>query len=246
MGSDEAAARRADASVLSHNAPRRRGRPKRGEAERLNDELLRQALEHFLEKGVEGTTLNAITASLGMSKQTVYARYGDKMTLFRASVKRAIDAWLVPLEHLPELECDDLKTTLIDTARLIVTTLMSPVGLQLIRITNAESYRIPEIGVYTYKHGQERIAQHLTDLFRRRIFGDGTERAELDDLATTFLNLMSGPARRSAWGIDREDVDVERFVRQQVHLFLHGVLPVTGDRSGADLPCGGGEPPCPI
>lgn len=195
----------------------------------MNDDLLKHALEHFLERGFEGTTLNAITASLGMSKQTVYARYGDKITLFRASLEQAIDAWLVPLDRLPALERDDLEATLIDVGRLIVTTLLSPAGLQLIRITNAESYRMPEIGAYTYQHGQERIARYLGDLFERRIFADADERPDLGDLATTFLNLMSGPARRTAWGIAGEDVDIERFVRQQVHLFLRGVLPRTKD-----------------
>ncbi|RYE52025.1 MAG: TetR/AcrR family transcriptional regulator, partial [Hyphomicrobiales bacterium] len=202
---------------------RRRGRPRRGASDGLNDELLAHALEHFLERGFEGTTLNAITASLGMSKQTVYARYGDKITLFRASLERAIDKWLVPLECLPDLECEDLEKTLTDVARLIATTLMSPAGLQLIRVANAESYRMPEIGAYAYHHGQERTARFLTELFERRIF-QGQPHG-LGDLATTFLNLMSGPARRTAWGLEGDDVDLDRFVRQQVHLFLHGVSP---------------------
>lgn len=206
-------------------AARRRGRPRRGQADQLNDELLSHALDHFLEKGFEGTTLNAITASLGMSKQTVYARYGDKLTLFRAALERAIDEWLVPLENLRQLEGDDLEQSLIDIARVIVTTLMSPAGLKLIRITNAESYRMPEIGEYTYKRGLLKIGQYLADFFRRRIFGEMDRTADLDDLATAFLNLMSSPARVNAWGLESEEIDVEEFVRRRVRLFLHGILP---------------------
>jgi TetR/AcrR family transcriptional regulator, mexJK operon transcriptional repressor len=205
-------------------AVRRRGRPPRDASDRSGDELLAHALEHFLDKGFEGTTINAITASLGMSKQTVYARYGDKLTLFKAVLQRAVDIWTAPLERLSTLEGDDLEATLIDVARLIVTTLMSPAGLQLIRITNAEAYRMPEIGAYTYLRGHQQIARYLSDLFRRRIFAEARELPDLDDLATTFLNLMSGPARRSAWGMD-DGIDLERFIRQRVGLFLHGVLP---------------------
>ena len=214
------------ARLLRDGAARRRGRPRRGEAVQLDDELLKHALGHFLERGFDGTTINAITASFGMSKQTVYARYGDKMTLFRASLERAIDEWLVPLDGLAGLESDDLEATLIDVARAIVSTLMSPAGLQLIRITNAESYRMPEIGAYTYRHGQERIALFLSDLFRRRIFANAVECPDLDDLATTFLNLMSGPARRRAWGLAEDETDLERFACQQVRLFLYGALPM--------------------
>lgn len=214
------------APVLREGAPRRRGRPRREVAVLLDDVLLNHALEHFLERGFDGTTINAITASLGMSKQTVYARYGDKMTLFRAALERAINEWLVPLENLSRLETEDLESTLIDIARVIVSTLLSPAGLQLIRITNAESYRMPEIGAYTYRHGQERIALFLSDLFRRRIFADTHDCPDLDDLATTFLNLMSGPARRSAWGLGDEATDLDKFACQQVRLFLHGALPM--------------------
>jgi TetR/AcrR family transcriptional regulator, mexJK operon transcriptional repressor len=204
---------------------RGRGRPRRGEADRLNEDLLTHALDHFLEKGFAGTTLNAITASLGMSKQTVYARYGDKLTLFRAALERAIDEWLVPLRNLHELEGDDVEESLVAVARAIENTLVSPTGVKLIRITNSESYRMPEIGEYTYRRGLQQIGVYLADFFRRRVFADGREVPDLDDLATTFLNLLSGPARLNAWGLKSEPIDVETFVRRRVQLFLHGILP---------------------
>lgn len=211
------------------DAARRRGRPTRDQAERLDAELLAHALDHFLEKGFEGTTLNAITASLGMSKQTVYLRYGDKLSLFHAALRRAIDEWLVPLEDLRSLETDDLEQTLFEISRTIVTTLMSPAGLRLIRITNAESFRMPEIGDYTYRRGHAQIGHYLSDLLRRRIYADDPSPPDLDDLATAYLNLLSGPARVNAWGLDGEPIDIEGFVRRRVRLFLHGVLPPQAD-----------------
>ena len=129
------------------------------------------------------------------------------------------------MSHLQDLETDDLEQTLISVSRVIVKTLMGPEGLRLIRITNAESYRMPEIGEYTYRNGHEFIARYLIDLFRRRIPGAGKRSIDLGDLATTFLNLLSGPARRSAWGLPPDEIDVDAFVRRQVHLFLNGVLP---------------------
>lgn len=205
---------------------RGRGRPKRDEAGQLDRALLEHALDHFLEKGFEGATLNAITASLGMSKRTIYVRYGDKMTLFKAALQRAVEDWLEPLAQLPSLESEDLEATLLDVGRLIVTTLMSPAGLRLIRITNAESYRMPEIGAELYQRGRQQIASYLADLFRRRIYTRAAPPpGDLQDLATAFLNLMSGPARLTAWGLDPEPTDVETFVRTRVQLFLHGALP---------------------
>jgi AcrR family transcriptional regulator len=208
---------------------RGRGRPRREEAARLDEDLLGHALDHFLDKGFGGTTINAITASLGMSKQTVYARYGDKLTLFRAALERATGEWLESLRDLRELEGDDIEASLVAIATAIETMLMSPVGVKLIRITNSESYRMPEIGEYTYKRGHRQIGIYLADFFRRRIFADSAEVPDLDDLATMFLNLLSSPARLDAWGLKNEPIVVETFVRRRVRLFLHGILPAAAE-----------------
>src|ERR1700733_2088209 len=85
-----------------------------------NEELLDKALDLFLEKGFERTTIDAITASAGMAKRTVYARYGDKATLFKAALQRAIDDWIVPVEQLQAAETDDLEETLLAVARILI------------------------------------------------------------------------------------------------------------------------------
>ena len=94
----------------------------------------------------------------------------------------------------------------------------------LIRITNAESYRMPEIGAYLYGRGSRQIVLYLTDLLHRRVNPDPEQLPDLNDLATAFLNLMSAPARLDAWGFGVDEADVDRFVRQRVKLFLRGVL----------------------
>jgi len=68
------------------------GRPTRQEAAERDAQLLDKALELFVANGFERTTIEAITAAVGMAKRTVYARYGDKTTLFRAALQRAIEA----------------------------------------------------------------------------------------------------------------------------------------------------------
>jgi TetR/AcrR family transcriptional regulator, mexJK operon transcriptional repressor len=202
-----------------------RGRPRRDQAGQLDAELLRHALDHFLEKGFEATTMTAITRSLGMSKQTVYARYSDKHALFRAALQSAIDEWLAPAATLHELEDDDdLEATLVAVARALVTTMLSPTGVRLIRITNAESFRMPEIGRETYGRGHELFARYLRDLFARRLFAANRTRADIEDFVTAFLNLISGPARLNAWGLDAAPIAIDEFVRRRVRLFLAGAL----------------------
>jgi TetR/AcrR family transcriptional repressor of mexJK operon len=127
-------------------APRpKAGRPTREQAEARHDQLLETALDHFLDKGFEQATIEAIAQDVGMTKRTVYARYPDKVSLFRAAVGRAIERYTVAKEVIEATDKGDIEETLIAIAWLRVEQVMTSSGLKLQRIINSESYRFPEI-----------------------------------------------------------------------------------------------------
>lgn len=201
------------------------GRPTRDQAEQRNRELLDKALDLFLENGFERTTIEAITASVGMAKRTVYARYGDKLTLFKAALQRAIAEWMIPVEALREAESADFEETLQRIGRILVANVLTPEGLRLMRITNAESIRLPEIAEYTLREGTAATMQFLAELFRRRLTAPRPDAAEARDAAGAFLNLVvGGPASTMAWGVHLDEAEIERTTRYSVHLFLNGLL----------------------
>ena len=212
-----------------------------------NEELLDKALDIFLEKGFERTSIDAITAAAGMAKRTVYLRYGDKTALFKAALERAIEEWIVPVETLRAAETEDLEETLLNVGRILVANLMTPAGLRLLRITNAESGRMPEIGAYTYRHGTERTIRYLADLIRRRVRPNGVELATADDAAVGFLHLVvSGPPTMTVWGLQLDAAAVDRHTRYAVDLFLHGVLPREASSPAADWDAGEAEAPAEV
>jgi TetR/AcrR family transcriptional regulator, mexJK operon transcriptional repressor len=190
-----------------------------------NEELLDKALDLFLENGFERTSIDAITAAAGMAKRTVYLRYRDKTTLFKAALERAIEEWIIPVERLRAAETDDLEETLLRLGEMLVANIMSPGGLRLLRITNAESGRMPDIGVYTYQHGTQRTIDYLADLFRRRI-GAHPELGEPEEAAVAFLYLVvCGPPTMTVWGMTLDQAAIDRHTRYSVRLFLYGLLP---------------------
>lgn len=204
-----------------HRSP---GRPTRDQAEQRNRELLDKALDLFLEYGFERTTIEAITAAVGMAKRTVYAHYGDKLTLFKAALHRAIEEWMVPIEDLRAAENADLEATLQQVGQILVANILTPAGLRLMRITNAESIRMPEIAEYTVREGTEVTVAFLADLFRRRLTDPRPEAEEARDAANAFLNLVvGGPANTMAWGAKLDAAEIERTTRYSVHLFLNGL-----------------------
>ena len=218
----------ANGNVAAEPKRRRPGRPSLS-----NEELLDKALDLFLEKGFDGTSIDAITASAGMAKRTVYARYGDKETLFKAALDRAIDEWIIPVERLRSAETEDLEQTLLAIGRLLVSNVLSPAGLRLLRLTNAESVRMPEISTENVRHGTEPTLKYLAELFRRRLCGAEDTIEDAEQAAQAFLNLVvGGLASNAAWGMSIEPGVVERHTRYSVRLFLHGLL----DREKHALP----------
>ena len=204
---------------------RRPGRPSLSDAE-----LLDRALDLFLRLGFEGTSIEAITSAAGMAKRTVYTRYGDKRGLFQAALQRAIEQWIVPPDELCAAETDDLEETLRNISHLLMSNIMTPAGLRLLRITNAESSRMPEIGAYTYRNGTERTIDYLADLFQRRL--GGQPEAHWREAALAFLNsVVSGPPTQTAWGVSFDDEHLERHITFSVRLFIYGLLPRSADGS---------------
>ena len=190
-----------------------------------NEELLDKALDLFLENGFERTTIDAITASAGMAKRTVYLRYSDKTALFKAALQRAIEDWIVPVERLRAAESDDVEETLLRVGQILMENLMSPAGLRLLRITNAESARMPEIGAYTTQNGTAPTIAYLADLIQRRI-PFRSDIADAQEAAFAFLYLVAcGPATMAAWGVVLDAAAIDRHTQYCVRLFLYGLLP---------------------
>lgn len=212
---------------LANTTARRPGRPT------LSDEqLLDIALDLFLENGFERTSIDAITAAAGMAKRTVYARYGDKETLFRAALARAIEDWMVPVEQMRAAETGELEKTLLTIGQMLLSNILSPAGLRLLRLSNAVSVSMPEIAAANTRMGTDPTLAYLADLFRRRLLPEDAPMPEADEAALAFLHLVvGGPASTAAWGVVLDEAAIDRHTRYCVRLFLHGALPAQG--SGA-------------
>ena len=214
-----------DLEPIVISARRKPGRPTLS-----NEQLLDTALELFLTNGFERTGIDAIADAAGMAKRTVYARYADKTAIFLAAMTRAIKNWMVPIEELQSAEGDDVETTLLEVARLLLTNILSPAGLRLLRLSNAVSVSMPELAAHNTRMGTEATLAYLADLFRRRLLPENAPAPESDEAALAFLHLVvGGPASTAAWGVVLDDTAIERHTRYCVRLFLHGALPAMGD-----------------
>jgi TetR/AcrR family transcriptional repressor of mexJK operon len=204
----------------------RPGRPTKAETVARQSELLDTALNHFLEKGFDGATIENIAASLRMTKRTIYNRYPDKESLFLAAVLRAVERVATPAESLEAAVSDNLEDTLAAVARLRVGQVLTPGGLKLQRIINTESYRFPEIFRWAYERGAMPVINFLADLLERETRAG---RLTLEDpvmAANLFVTMVvSAPVRFFVAGSTLAPEEIERRIRAGVRLFLNGALP---------------------
>jgi TetR/AcrR family transcriptional repressor of mexJK operon len=200
------------------------GRPTRAQQEQRHEELLNVALDIFLERGFEQTTMEEIATHVGMSKRTVYARYQDKGALFQAAVRRAIERYTVPRDALEAVATDDLEETLAAIARLRIANVATPVATKLQRILSAQSYRFPELFNAAFEEGAGPTISFLSDLFLRYSRLGKINVTEPRRAATAFLSLVvGGPARIIVSGNKLDDSEIEKHIRFAIGIFLDGV-----------------------
>jgi len=186
--------------------------------------LLNIALDIFLERGFEQTTMEGIATCVGMSKRTVYARYEDKAALFKAAVMRAIEQYTVPRAAIEAVATDDLEETLMAVARLRIANLATPVATRLQRILSAQSYRFPELFHAAFEQGAGPAIDFLADLFERHTASGEIDVAEPQRAAAAFLGLVvGGPARLIVSGNMPDESEIETRIRFATGLFLNGV-----------------------
>ena len=212
-----------DINTLTQSRP---GRPTREQAEARHALLLDRALDHFLDKGFEQATIEAIAADVGMTKRTVYARHEDKAALFLASVRRAIERYAVPKERIEGTVCDDLEQTLVNIAMLRIDLVSTEQGLKLQRIINTESYRFPEIFTESYERGAMPTIKFLADLLERETQAGNLAIEDPLGTANLFMSMVvSGPVRFIVSGIPLPRDEVDKRVAAAVRLFLNGARP---------------------
>ena len=201
----------------------RKGRPTREEAQARQDALLECAIDHFLERGYERATLEAIAADVSMTKRTVYAKYDDKAALFVAAVTRAIEKFAIDEAAIEATRGTDLAETLRNIAMLRIDLVATREGLRLQRIIQTESYRFPAIFTDYY-----RLATRPTVRFLERVLREECETGTLAlpdaaQAASVFMSMaVSGPVRFITSGNPLSRAEIDDHVAFSVRLFLDG------------------------
>jgi TetR/AcrR family transcriptional regulator, mexJK operon transcriptional repressor len=216
-----------EAIVVARPAGRRGsgGRPTREEAVRRDARLLDVATKLFMERGFEGTSIDAVAETAGVSKPTVYARYRDKRDLFTAVLRATIQRWLAPLSAAAEAakgSSKSVETALHDMSRHVLAHASTPEVVMLRRTLAAQAVQFPELAKFAHEEGWVRGVRAVAVLLQQ--FADRGQ-IKIDDAemaADLFLSLVLGTSDRLP-GITSRPKLVELRRQAAVKLFLNAV-----------------------
>jgi AcrR family transcriptional regulator len=170
---------------------RQRGRPKLEDVKQIESRLLDVALQEFLAHGYGGTSLTRIVKAAGISKTTLYARFGSKEDLFRAIVQQQIERLSAvtalrsrkgPLALAEGLKAYGNRTLEISLEGDL---------LEVNRLIYSESARFPELGTAAAERSQRGIADAAA-FIAACAESEGIPCRDPQSVATTFIVMLRG------------------------------------------------------
>lgn len=178
-----------------------RGRPREFDI----DEALDRALDVFWQKGYEGTSLDDLTAAMGISRPSLYSAFGKKDELFRRAVERYISGPAAAVVRaLQEPTARAAAGQMLHEAVALVTRPGHPRGCFVVQ------------GALACGEGGEQLRREMaerraaTEAAVRERFERGQAEGELPadvdcaDLARFFVAVMHGMSVQAAGGASRE------------------------------------------
>jgi AcrR family transcriptional regulator len=200
----------------------RGGRPTRGEAERRHRHLLATATRLFLEKGLEGTSMDEISRRSGVAKRFIYSRYPDKAALFVGVVERFRENLLGEMQSLGPLP-EAVDEGLVAFGGRLLDLALRPQALAMHRMFIAATIRFPGlVQLFSERARQQGVADIVRVLSAYAERG-ALQLAEPELMAELFFILTVGmPQRLGLLGIREPPPDEERRLRAAVGLFLDG------------------------
>ena len=154
--------------------------------------ILSAAQELFLTVGFDRTSVDAVAASAGVSKRTVYDYFGDKRSLVLAVVDSVAQTLLVDLraaiaDHL--VDVDDLEAALIAfSSRVATSTLGSSDYAALMRLTAHKGLGFDVRGHLLSRAPEELLIERFDEFVRRGLLEERDTSLAVDHfIAMTLL-----------------------------------------------------------
>lgn len=200
-------------------SPPRRGRRR---DERKTRAILAAASDLFLAQGLQQTSMDAIAARAGVSKQTLYTHFRNKDDLFRTVIRCKV------AEHqlgagassgpLPPPE-----TTLRRLGTELLSLILDPEVVAMFRVVIAEAAAYPRVAQLFYEAGPRQAAETMAEQIGAQMNAGALRPGDPHAAAHTFASLCKGELHMEAMlglPMDDREARIEAQVAAASHAFL--------------------------
>lgn len=163
---------------MTETTTSRRGRPRAGERERREQQVVSAALEELIERGYERVTMLGVASRAGASKETLYNWFGDKEGLFGALIRANADQTLQRLQEALSQDAPH-RATLVDFATGLLQMLTGPASVAL----NRAAMSSPTLAEVLLSQGRRR-AGPVVEQYLSRLVDEG--HIAIEDPAAAF------------------------------------------------------------
>ena len=198
---------------------------RRGEAKR--DQIRVAAGSLFLAHGFAGTSMDAVTAAAGVSKETLYHHYENKAALFADVLGQLISEPRTEVasrrRHAPK-NAADLEALLVAATERYLTRVLEADQLALLRIVIAEGGRFPDL-VEAFRStlpatGGAVILKVLDDGRAARLVADWFD---LRTAARAFAGILMMFIFREGLLVPKPRRPERRQIAEMVRIFVRGI-----------------------
>jgi AcrR family transcriptional regulator len=183
------------------------------------EQILRGAMQVFLEIGYAGTSMDRVAAAAGVSKQTIYSHFRDKAGLFKALMERVTINRFRPIFKRDQKLAGAPEVVLREIAETFLTLKSDPEYHSLLRVIIAESKRFPEFAkLYTetvIKQGRQLLCRYI-DAHPELNFPDA------EAIAQIFIGALVSyvVAQEILYGKEIIPLEAERVIDSLVELIV--------------------------
>ena len=174
-------------------------RPGRPKSEEKADAILDAAAELFLEKGFQGTSMDAIAKRAGVSKQTVYSHYENKDELFKACIHAKVASY--GFDETTMVDDTDLRQGLLTITRQFVDLLFDPEVIAMHRVVMGEATSQPRIASLFFESGPKRTKISVCKFLGKQVAMNRLRIKEEDIMyaASQLFNTVIGMYQLQLW-----------------------------------------------
>jgi TetR/AcrR family transcriptional regulator, mexJK operon transcriptional repressor len=189
--------------------------------------MLAAASDVFFERGFSAATVEAVAERAGVSKVTVYARFGDKAGLFEAMVRHVSDRMQSAYLH-PDSLPPSLEAALVCFGKGLMSEVMSPRLIAFEQNLAGDLAHHPDLARRFYEAGPGQCRKDLAT-----IIGKAVENGQLvveDTMlaAADLYGLWQGfrmIEARFGMAATLTDLEIEAIVERGVAIFLRAYRP---------------------